>query len=220
MIGDNRVRFCPQCKLNVYNFSAMAEIEIQRLIARRDGRLCARWYRRADGTILTSDCPIGFRAKVKRVSRVAGAAFSGLSMLLGAGPLFAQNQPRPSQSRLVQIEDEKHGNREIFVRVEDQTGAVVPNASVALLNVNKAIIATGKTDEKGEFRAVQISPGHYSVRAESPGFAVAEIEATPQKINEEGMLAPLVITLRVGIMGEVVTVSKTSLAHRIFSKLR
>ena len=220
MIGDNRVRFCPQCKLNVYNFSAMPETEIKRLIARRDGRLCARWYRRADGTVLTSDCPVAFRAKVKRVSKVAGAVLSAAAALLAASPLVAQNQPRPSNSSLVQIENAKRGNLEIFVRVEDQTGAVVPNASVALLNVNKAIIATGKTDEKGEFRAVQISPGNYSVRAESPGFAVAEVEATPQKSNKEGALEPLVITLRVGIMGEVVTVSKPSLAHRIFSKLR
>ncbi len=220
MIGDDRVRFCPQCKLNVYNFSAMPEPEIERLVARGDGRLCARWYRRADGTILTSDCPVGFRMKVKRVSKVAVAALSAATALLGAGPLVAQNQPQPSNSILVQIEARKHGNREIFVRVEDQTGAVVPGASIALLDDSKTAIATGKSDERGEFRATQIAPGRYSVRTESPGFAIAEVEATPQKPDQRSTQEPLVIILRVGIMGEVITIQKPSLAHRILSKLR
>jgi hypothetical protein len=52
MQGDDRVRYCPECKLNVYNFSALSPREIERLVAQTEGRLCARYYQRADGTML------------------------------------------------------------------------------------------------------------------------------------------------------------------------
>ena len=61
MAGDDRIRHCSECNLNVYNLSAMTEREVQRLIANSQGRVCGRFYRRADGTILTQDCPRGLR---------------------------------------------------------------------------------------------------------------------------------------------------------------
>jgi hypothetical protein len=54
MTGNNQVRHCSQCNLNVYNFSAMTSHEIETLINASDGqRLCGRLYQRADGTLLT-----------------------------------------------------------------------------------------------------------------------------------------------------------------------
>lgn len=38
MIGDERVRHCAECNLNVYNLSAMTEREVQKLIARSHGQ--------------------------------------------------------------------------------------------------------------------------------------------------------------------------------------
>ena len=76
MTGDERVRCCQECKLNVYNLSDMTRAEAERLIASREGRLCVRFYRRADGTILTRDCPRGLRALSERVSRIAGAVLA------------------------------------------------------------------------------------------------------------------------------------------------
>ncbi|MGZ4896492.1 MAG: hypothetical protein ACXVJ0_08525, partial [Candidatus Angelobacter sp.] len=53
MVGDERVRHCSECNLNVYNLSAMTERQVQELIAGSQGkRLCTRFYRRADGTVL------------------------------------------------------------------------------------------------------------------------------------------------------------------------
>ncbi|HEY6190241.1 MAG TPA: hypothetical protein VIW80_21495 [Pyrinomonadaceae bacterium] len=86
MIGDDRARFCGQCKLNVYNLSGMTRREAEALIAGSEGRLCVRFYRRADGTILTENCPIGLRALKRRLSRVASAMLSTiLSFLAGLG---------------------------------------------------------------------------------------------------------------------------------------
>ena len=51
MKGDQRVRFCDQCKLNVYNLSEMSRPAAERLVLQTEGRLCVRYYQRADGTM-------------------------------------------------------------------------------------------------------------------------------------------------------------------------
>jgi hypothetical protein len=99
MVGDERVRFCAQCELNVYNLSGMTRREAEALVAGTEGRLCVRFYRRSDGTILTRNCPIGLRAIRRRVSRVAGAAltaalgfFAGLGLDFGFRPGSIESQ--------------------------------------------------------------------------------------------------------------------------------
>ena len=78
MIGSERVRFCGQCQLNVYNLSEMTKQDAERLVTQAEGRLCIRYYRRADGTILTRNCPVGLRALKRRLSRIASASASAL----------------------------------------------------------------------------------------------------------------------------------------------
>ena len=86
MYGNERVRFCDQCQLNVYNLSEMSRAEAERLIAQAEGRLCVRYYKRKDGSILTQNCPVGLRALKRRLSRVATAIGSSvLSFLAGIG---------------------------------------------------------------------------------------------------------------------------------------
>ncbi len=84
MVGNERVRFCGQCSLNVYNLSAMSKSDAEQLVSQTEGRLCVRYYRRADGTILTKNCPVGLRALKRRLSRIARASISAvLSFLAG-----------------------------------------------------------------------------------------------------------------------------------------
>ncbi|HJX91453.1 MAG TPA: hypothetical protein VJ372_13215 [Pyrinomonadaceae bacterium] len=86
MFGDERVRFCGQCNLNVYNLSEMTKSDAELLVARTEGRLCVRFYRRTDGSILTRNCPEGLRALKRRLSRVASAVGTALvSFLAGLG---------------------------------------------------------------------------------------------------------------------------------------
>ena len=56
MAGDDRVRFCTQCRKNVYNVEGMTREAAEELIAQRHGELCVRFYRRVDGTVVTNDC--------------------------------------------------------------------------------------------------------------------------------------------------------------------
>lgn len=79
MKGDARVRFCAGCKLNVYDLSAMGAEDARTLLLAREGRLCVRFFRRADGRVLTADCPRGVAARVRR--RFFGALATVLALL-------------------------------------------------------------------------------------------------------------------------------------------
>lgn len=96
MRGDERVRFCDRCSLNVYNLSAMTRREAERLVVGSEGRLCVRFYRRADGTTLTQNCPVGLRALKRRVSRVASAtAAAAISFFAGVAVAPEKERSRP-----------------------------------------------------------------------------------------------------------------------------
>lgn len=82
MEGDDQARFCKHCQKNVYNLSAMTEKEAATLVRNTEGRLCVRYYRRADGTMLTADCPVGVRTKRQRAMR-------NLVALAGTGAALA-----------------------------------------------------------------------------------------------------------------------------------
>jgi hypothetical protein len=88
MEGDEKVRFCEACRLHVYNLSAMDVEEAADRISQEDGRLCVRFYRRNDGTILTRDCPAGVedaRQRRRKVVWGAAAAVLGLGAASGLG---------------------------------------------------------------------------------------------------------------------------------------
>ncbi|MEE2828445.1 MAG: hypothetical protein VX498_04585 [Myxococcota bacterium] len=94
MQGDDRSRVCGSCAKHVYNLSGMSSDEALALISRRQGRLCVRFYRRSDGTILTGDCPKGLRA----VGRKAGRIALVLAGLLGFGTVAAASEPTVERS--------------------------------------------------------------------------------------------------------------------------
>jgi hypothetical protein len=83
MKGDDRVRHCSNCKLNVYNVSGMPTSDAIELIRRKEGRLCMRLLRRKDGTILTADCKGGRSAK--RNSGLVAMLLFGAATALGLG---------------------------------------------------------------------------------------------------------------------------------------
>jgi hypothetical protein len=91
MQGDDRVRHCGSCNKNVFNLSAMAEDEAADLLAgNADGHLCVRFYRRSDGTVLTSDCG----ARTPSASRQAWTRLAGATALaLSAAACSAGDKP-------------------------------------------------------------------------------------------------------------------------------
>ena len=89
MVGTDRVRFCGQCNLNVYNLSELSKAEAEAFIASNEGRLCVRFYRRADGSILTRNCPVGLHAVRRRLSRMAQAASAAVIGCLSGLGIYA-----------------------------------------------------------------------------------------------------------------------------------
>lgn len=87
MQGDHRVRHCTACKKNVYNLSAMATEEAEALLAATEGERCIRLYRRADGTVLTDNCPVGLRRARARTLAIGIAA---IGLLAATGAVFAE----------------------------------------------------------------------------------------------------------------------------------
>ena len=89
MLGDERVRFCVSCEKNVYNLSAMPREEAERLLQERVGsEMCVRFYQRADGTILTEDCPVG--VKKKRRKKLALAVAGAGAMAAAAATMMTR----------------------------------------------------------------------------------------------------------------------------------
>lgn len=83
MTGTEQVRFCGSCEKNVYDISKMTRDAAEELLREATGGVCIRLYRRADGTVITADCPVGVRRK--RVRRLAYGVVGG--GLLAAGGL-------------------------------------------------------------------------------------------------------------------------------------
>lgn len=85
MKGDDRVRFCGRCEKSVFDLSEMTAVEAESVLATHGGAACVRFYRRADGTVMTSDCPEGQRRRRRRNILLAGALAAGTAV--GAGAL-------------------------------------------------------------------------------------------------------------------------------------
>jgi hypothetical protein len=79
MQGDDSRRFCDQCGLHVHDLSAMTREAGEAFLAGVTGRACVRLYERADGRVLTSDCPVGLakvRARARKAASVCVAAIA------------------------------------------------------------------------------------------------------------------------------------------------
>ena len=88
MSGDERVRHCGMCKLNVYNVSDMRREDAEALIQNREGHTCLRMFKREDGTVITKDCPVGLRRVRQRMAILAGGLAA--SIFLAAGSVLAR----------------------------------------------------------------------------------------------------------------------------------
>lgn len=195
MSGDARARFCEECQLRVYNISELTRRQAEDLIAGTEGRICARLYRRADGTILTKDCPIGLRALRRRLARVAGAAITAI-LSLGASVL-GQTLTRTSKgdagnsagtttiTRTFLGLNPQEGRATFFGVVTDIQDIPVPNARATIFNTKTKYKRETKSDEDGNFKFGLLEPGIYTLRIESPGFQTFVQDRLSLHSNEE-----------------------------------
>jgi hypothetical protein len=82
MRGNAQVRFCDHCNLNVYNLSGMSQESAEALLMEKQGTpLCVRLYRRADGTVITQDCPVGLQVLHRQaLQKLNGFSFKNMRL--------------------------------------------------------------------------------------------------------------------------------------------
>jgi hypothetical protein len=151
MRGDERVRFCSRCSLNVYNLSAMTRREAERVVLGAEGRLCVRFYRRRDGTMLTQNCPTGLTKLKRRVSRVASAtAAAALGLFTGVAATPESDEVR-------------HYERSVAVTLPEPVVSDGPVANgridIAALRDETAVGAEASRDEAYEAEAFTMAEG-------------------------------------------------------------
>jgi Carboxypeptidase regulatory-like domain len=211
MQGNDRVRYCCSCQLNVYNFSAMTSSEIDRLVAQSEGRLCGRYYLRPDGTILTQNCPVGFRAIIWRSSR---AAILILSVCMSLGTSFANAAPQQPKTQLTQI---KPAARGLSISVVDVQGAAISRAEIVARDQVQGVEFKTQTDGRGEALFAEIPMGIYQVSVQAPGFS-SLIRRDVRVSSATAISLRLDVAI---IMGEIIAVPEhQSLIRKFFSKLK
>ena len=98
MEGDDEMRYCKLCKLNVFDVSQMTSEEAERMLREKSGRLCMRIYRRADGRILTKDCPVGVSGVRRRIVYMCAGAFAICFAALAKASTFWTSGETPADS--------------------------------------------------------------------------------------------------------------------------
>lgn len=169
MSGDERVRHCQLCRLNVYNVSEMTAPEVRALFVKSEGRICGRLYQRADGTVITKDCPVGFRAYQKRAARMAGAA---LAAIFG---LFSISYGQKEEEKSI---DASEANIVRTIRTVNRknilTGTITDRNSAPAIDVVVTIFPGGdgeklslRSDAKGFYQSPALADGIYTLEVGS-----------------------------------------------------
>jgi hypothetical protein len=195
MPGNDRVRYCSQCQLNVYNFSALSAREINRLVLKHEGRLCGRYYQRADGTMLAQNCPVAVRAMLRWTSRAAAGV---LAALVSVSPAFSKPLPQQTNPATSQAHPEKKSLSMVFV---DPAGDVLPHAKVTVKQGDK--VFSVETNDAGEASFFDLPKGTYELTATYPGFRTFYLEKVRVPYASK-----MHLSLNLGLMGEVIEVKQ------------
>jgi len=89
-------------------------------------------------------------------------------------------------------------------QVSDSTHALLPGATVTIINRDTGLKRTARTDDAGRFNFPQLSPGTYSVRAEAVGFEPQQADSVFSGLGQKQSVN---LTLRVAESKEIVEVN-------------
>jgi len=166
MEGDARMRHCTLCELNVYNFAEMSRDEIRELLMRSEGRVCGRLHRRADGTMITRDCPTAVQRVRQRASQWASATMAALLSVASFGCTTAGKSWFFKQSAM-SVKTTRDTTRQQAMLsgvVVDPAGAPVPDVPIIVRDKATQREITLTSDAAGKFAADSLTEGRYTVR--------------------------------------------------------
>ncbi|HWC17898.1 MAG TPA: carboxypeptidase-like regulatory domain-containing protein, partial [Terriglobales bacterium] len=92
----------------------------------------------------------------------------------------------------------------IVGRVVDASGAVVPKAAVTVTNKATGVAVGTSTNEIGEYQALALIPGTYSVRVSAQGFDTVVHDNIELHVQDR---LSIEVTLRVGSVSQEVVVT-------------
>jgi hypothetical protein len=226
MAGDDRVRFCDLCNLNVYNIAQLTRREAEELIGKTEGRICARLYRRADGTIITKDCPVGLRAIRRRAAKVAGAVFATVmslcSIVVGQKPSSKDKSSCKQQVTIVRkLSDSASDNGSVAGTILDPNGAVVAGAKVIVTDRKTKNSRETESNSDGNFLIAGLIPGGYDLGIKAPGFKRLEVAAVTLAEKETVSLEVVLLldanAVTMGIIGDTSLLETTTPGITTFS---
>jgi carboxypeptidase family protein len=93
----------------------------------------------------------------------------------------------------------------ILGAVTDQSGGVVAGATVTVVDTQRGVARTLKTDEAGEYNAPTLIPGTYTVRAEAKGFRTVERQNVEVGVGKEVRID---LTVQPGEQAQTITVTE------------
>jgi hypothetical protein len=93
--------------------------------------------------------------------------------------------------------------------VKDERGAVVPGATVRVINLGTNAERTATTSDEGVYEVSQLVPGTYKVEVQATGFSTLAIDSVVVNVLQRTTINP---ELKVGAIGETVNVSADTAA--------
>src|SRR3989442_740642 len=93
----------------------------------------------------------------------------------------------------------------ILGKVSAPSGAVLPGATISIIDTQRGLARTVTTDEAGQYSAPTLIPGTYTVRVEFPGFKTLDRENIVVEVGREIRVD---LTLEPGAQSETVTVNE------------
>ena len=106
-----------------------------------------------------------------RVCRIASLLWCALALALASAPTGALGQASyTAQVRGV---------------VKDQSGAMIPNATVTITNDATGIVTTAHSDTNGLYILTGLRPAVYTIKADKPGFRAAEQRNVVLQVDQQ-----------------------------------
>lgn len=214
MTGNDQVRFCEHCNLQVNNLSNMTRLEAMRLVARSKGRLCVRYIQRMDGGVLTKGVPEKLHRISRRVSRIAAGAFTATLSLTSAAAqtsLRSTSELLPRDSAIAKMVPKREQSTSLSGVVTDPNGAVVPGATVTLTNKAGSLVFNYTTSDDGAYKFSLLEAGIYNLSVDAQSFA--KTEAMELSLSDTDRTLDLFVSLPVFI--EHVEILSTSTSSEL-----
>ena len=210
---------------DVIGLSASAQIGtdagvLRALLDLRERESITRQKLLADGSNLRTELEaLRFPGKASQPHHFSGSRLSlarqaAVAVLAIGMPAISACQSGVSEMAPPPLKDTQSGANQqgrcsLVGDVTDPSGAVVANATIIIANLDTGLTRTVRTNELGHYVAGGLRFGHYSVKAEYPGFRVVEKTGITLEPGANGR-ADVALEIRADIKLDVVAPAPTT----------